>query len=153
MTTRSRQGTFPELDATDDHHYSPSGALTSDDAATGRVDGDTVAFMRAVGQAMRAARQSMGWRLADLAQRVGLSPSQLCRLETGARPIHMGRLFLLCRALGIQPQQVIAWAQREAFPVGHDAWADTVEPCCTAAEVTTTPAWSRPGSRKSRPTT
>jgi transcriptional regulator with XRE-family HTH domain len=96
---------------------------------TTRVDGDTLAFTRAVGQAVRAARQSMGWRLADLAQLVALSPSQLSRLEVGARPIGMGRLFRLCRALGIEPRQVIAWAQREAFPVGHDAWADTVETC------------------------
>jgi transcriptional regulator with XRE-family HTH domain len=93
---------------------------------TTRVDGDTLAFTRAVGQAVRVARQSMGWRLADLAQLVALSPSQLCRLETGARPIHMGRLFRLCRALGMEPRHVIAWAQCEAFPVGHDAWADEI---------------------------
>jgi transcriptional regulator with XRE-family HTH domain len=95
---------------------------------TTRADGDTLAFTRAVGQAVRAARQSMEWRLADLGQLVVLSPSQLSRLEMGARPIDMGRLFRLCRALGIEPWQVIAWAQREAFPVGHTAWADTLEP-------------------------
>jgi transcriptional regulator with XRE-family HTH domain len=113
---------------------------------TARVDGDTVAFTRAVGQAVRAARLSMGWRLADLAPLVALSPSQLCRLESGARPIHMGRLFGLCSALGMEPRQVIAWAQWEAFPVGHDAWADTVQTWSTP-EVTTAP-----DSRAPRPT-
>jgi transcriptional regulator with XRE-family HTH domain len=141
------------------HHYVPSVEFTSDDVETQedrgmgtRVDGDMLAFTRAVGQAVRAARQSLGWRLADLGQRVGLSPSQLSRLEMGSRPIDMGRLFRLCNALGMEPRQVIAWAQREAFPVGHDAWAGTGQ-TWPATEVTTPRTRSRAGAGESWPGT
>ncbi|HEX4702303.1 MAG TPA: helix-turn-helix transcriptional regulator [Pseudonocardiaceae bacterium] len=82
---------------------------------------DRTAFARAVGQTLRTIRVSLGWRLADAAQLVGLSPSQLCRLELGARPIGMGRLVLLCGALGIAPSEVIATAERDAFPLGWPA--------------------------------
>jgi transcriptional regulator with XRE-family HTH domain len=137
------------------HRYAPSVALASDDVAADRdvtmpVDGDTAAFTRAVGRAVRDARRSMGWRLADLAEVVALSPSQLCRLEMGVRPISMGRLVLLCRGLGIEPRHVIAWAQNEAFPFGHDAWTDTGR-TWNSFEVTTTPVQSRIGPRECRP--
>jgi transcriptional regulator with XRE-family HTH domain len=80
-----------------------------------------------VGQVLRDARLSLGWRLADAAARTGLSPSQFCRLELGVRPIDMSRLLALCAALGLQPSEVIASAEREAFPIGSALWASSAE--------------------------
>jgi transcriptional regulator with XRE-family HTH domain len=100
-------------------------ATRGDHEATPRMDGDTQAFTQAVGRAVRQVRQAKGWLVADLAREAGLSQSQISRLELGHRPMSMAGLFRLCRALGIQPRHVIAWAQQEAFPAGHDAWPGT----------------------------
>jgi DNA-binding Xre family transcriptional regulator len=95
----------------------------TDDTDCGPDMADRAAFTRAVGQVLRDARVARGWRLSDAAPHTGLSPSQLCRLELGSRPIGMGRLLTLCGAFGVQPSEVIATAEREAFPIGCAPWA------------------------------
>lgn len=76
------------------------------------------AFTRAVGHVLRTERQRRHWTLAEIGAQVGLSVSVLCRVELGERPLDMGRLVLLCAALGVTPAVVIAVAQQEAFPLG-----------------------------------
>jgi transcriptional regulator with XRE-family HTH domain len=79
------------------------------------------AFARAVGYVLRTERQRRHWTLADMGQQVGLSASQLCRIELGVRPVNMTRLVRLCAVLGVRPDRVIADAQADAFPLG---WLD-----------------------------
>jgi transcriptional regulator with XRE-family HTH domain len=83
--------------------------------------GEADALTRAVGQVLRAARLARGWHLNEASRRAGLSQSQLCRLELGARQINMCRLMELCAALGIRPSTVVDAAERDAFPFG---WPD-----------------------------
>lgn len=55
-----------------------------------------------VGQRLRAARQARGWTLDDLAERAGMSPSTLSRLESGKRQANLELLLPLTRQLGIR---------------------------------------------------
>lgn len=55
-----------------------------------------------VGPRLRAARQSRGWTLDDLAARAGISPSTLSRLESGKRQATLELLLPLTRRLGIR---------------------------------------------------
>lgn len=62
---------------------------------------------REVGAAIRLARQSRGWRLADLAVRTGYSVSTLSRLETSRRrPTDLEQVRRIAGAVGI-PMEVL----------------------------------------------
>jgi transcriptional regulator with XRE-family HTH domain len=62
---------------------------------------------REVGAAIRLARENRGWRLADLAARVGYSVSTISRLETSRRePTDLGQIRRIADAVGI-PSQVL----------------------------------------------
>lgn len=54
---------------------------------------------RLVRQRIRALRLARGWSLDTLAERAHLSPSNLSRIETGARRIALDQLVLIARAL------------------------------------------------------
>ena len=59
---------------------------------------------REVGAAIRLAREYRGWRLADLAARVGYSVSTISRLETSRRePADLGQIRRIADAVGIPP--------------------------------------------------
>ena len=59
---------------------------------------------REVGAAIRLARENRGWRLADLAARVGYSVSTISRLETSRRePTDLGQIRRIADAVGIPP--------------------------------------------------
>ena len=55
-----------------------------------------------VGPRLRAARQSRGWTLDDVASRAGLSASTLSRLESGKRQASLELLVPVTRVLGIR---------------------------------------------------
>ncbi|WP_068401919.1 helix-turn-helix domain-containing protein [Kribbia dieselivorans] len=61
-----------------------------------------------VGPRLRAARQSRGWTLDDLATRAGVSASTLSRLESGKRQANLELLVPLTRQLGIRIDDLIA---------------------------------------------
>jgi transcriptional regulator with XRE-family HTH domain len=60
------------------------------------------ALLDQVGPRLRAARKDRGWTLDDLAQRAGMSPSTLSRLEAGKRQASLELLLPLTRQLGIR---------------------------------------------------
>jgi transcriptional regulator with XRE-family HTH domain len=49
---------------------------------------------------IRSLRKARGWSLDNLAQRAGISPSQLSRIETGHRRIGLDQLTAISTALG-----------------------------------------------------
>lgn len=60
-----------------------------------------------VGPRLRAARQSRGWTLDDVAARAGLSASTLSRLESGKRQASLELLVPVTRILGIRVDDLL----------------------------------------------
>ncbi|MFH8597515.1 helix-turn-helix domain-containing protein [Streptomyces rimosus] len=56
---------------------------------------DTTVRMR-----IRSLRKARGWSLDNLAERAGISPSQLSRIETGHRRLSLDQLTAIAAALG-----------------------------------------------------
>jgi transcriptional regulator with XRE-family HTH domain len=61
-----------------------------------------------VGARLRAARNDRGWTLDDLAERAGMSPSTLSRLESGKRQASLELLLPLTRQLGIRVDDLVS---------------------------------------------
>ena len=61
-----------------------------------------------VGARLRAARNDRGWTLDDLAERAGMSPSTLSRLESGKRQASLELLLPLTRQLGIRLDDLVS---------------------------------------------
>ena len=61
-----------------------------------------------VGARLRAARNDRGWTLDDLAERAGMSPSTLSRLESGKRQASLELLLSLTRQLGIRLDDLVS---------------------------------------------
>ncbi|MEP7740426.1 XRE family transcriptional regulator [Nocardioides sp. 31GB23] len=61
-----------------------------------------------VGTRLRAARNDRGWTLDDLAERAGMSPSTLSRLESGKRQASLELLMPLTRQLGIRLDDLVS---------------------------------------------
>lgn len=61
-----------------------------------------------VGSRLRAARNDRGWTLDDLAERAGMSPSTLSRLESGKRQASLELLLPLTRQLGIRLDDLVS---------------------------------------------
>ncbi len=61
-----------------------------------------------VGARLRAARNDRGWTLDELAERAGMSPSTLSRLESGKRQASLELLVPLTRLLGIRLDDLVA---------------------------------------------
>ena len=61
-----------------------------------------------VGARLRAARNDRGWTLDDLAERAGMSPSPLSRLESGKRQASLELLLPLTRQLGIRLDDLVS---------------------------------------------
>ncbi|MFE2941855.1 helix-turn-helix domain-containing protein [Streptomyces sp. NPDC059255] len=56
---------------------------------------------------IRSLRTARGWSLDNLAERVGISPSQLSRIETGHRRISLDQLTAIASALGTSLDQLV----------------------------------------------
>lgn len=76
------------------------------------------AFAAAVATAVRSLRVERGWVLREFARALDLSETLTCRLELGARPIDMERLFVLSSALVVPPTDLVDRAVREVCPFG-----------------------------------
>lgn len=104
-----------------------------------------LAFARAVGEALAEVRKERGWNQAALAELCGISPTTLCRLESGVGPLDMDRLSAVCAVVGVPPHQLIAAAENavEGVVVNRhqcalcaewftsiEAWCDHVDHTC-----------------------
>jgi transcriptional regulator with XRE-family HTH domain len=67
---------------------------------TARTD-DPKVFAAGVGEAVRRARQSLGWTQAQLAEFAGFSPNYIARLERGELGPSLFVANQLCATLGI----------------------------------------------------
>ncbi|HAP76586.1 MAG TPA: XRE family transcriptional regulator [Acidimicrobiaceae bacterium] len=86
---------------------------------------------------LRALRQRAGWSLDQLAERAGLSPSTLSRIETGRRTISLDVLVPLARALGVALDELLA---------ADDDGDVVIRPTPTGRPGLTTWVLSRPGA-------
>lgn len=82
-----------------------------------------MAMLVSIGGQIRTARQQRGWYLADVAERLGLSSSVICRLELARREPSMHQLIMVCAVLDLRLSDVIRTAENEAFPMGLAPWA------------------------------
>ena len=64
-----------------------------------------------VGYYLEAQRKSMGWDQAKLSEKTGISQPVLSRLEKGKSSITADQLFVICRALGIHPSELLKKAE------------------------------------------
>lgn len=66
------------------------------------------AVLSQVGGAIRAARESSGLNLHELARLSGISAPALSRIETGKRDLRVSSLFRIAAALRIEPRTLIS---------------------------------------------
>jgi transcriptional regulator with XRE-family HTH domain len=85
-------------------------------------DGVIAAILASIGNQVRDARISRDWYLADLAARVDVSPSVICRLELARREPSLHQLITVCAVLRHRPCDVFRTAEDEAFPLGNGPW-------------------------------
>lgn len=85
-------------------------------------DAGIAAMLASVGAQVRAARQGKGWFLSDIAERLNLSASVICRLELARREPSVHQLIMVCAALGLRLSDVMRIAEIEAFPLGPTPW-------------------------------
>lgn len=94
----------------DDHHEPPL-----DDA--GRQ-----AILAAIGVQIREARQERGWYLSEVAERMNISTSVVCRLELARREPSLHQLISVSAVLGRRFSDILRIAEDEAFPLGRAPW-------------------------------
>jgi transcriptional regulator with XRE-family HTH domain len=68
---------------------------------------DAKSFAAGVGEAVRRARQSRGWTQAELAERAGLSPNYVARLERGELGPSLLVAHMLCDTLEIAVSELL----------------------------------------------
>lgn len=85
-------------------------------------DACVAAMLASIGAQVRAARQGRGWFLSDVAERLSLSASVICRLELARREPSIHQLIMVCAVLGLRLSDVIRIAENEAFPLGPTPW-------------------------------
>jgi transcriptional regulator with XRE-family HTH domain len=74
-----------------------------------------------VGRRIRAEREAGGYRLADIADAIGMSESNLSRIESGKRTVDITTLLRIGEVLGVRPDvfldeerdEVIAYARTD----------------------------------------
>lgn len=79
---------------------------------------DVTAILASVGAQLRDARQHHGWYLTDVAERVAVSPSVICRLELARREPSLLQVLQVSAALSLRPSGVVARAEASA----GEAW-------------------------------
>ena len=63
--------------------------------------------MNKIGDVIKKLREESGVTAKDLAQKIGLSASQMSRLESGQRRINSEVLTRIAKALGVAPSRLI----------------------------------------------
>lgn len=90
----------------------------ADPWVNGMIDRATEeAIARAVGDLIRRARQASGLNLAELAARIGVSQSVLCRVELARRMPGIVFLLTTCSRLGIRLSDLVRAAEDAAVPL------------------------------------
>jgi ribosome-binding protein aMBF1 (putative translation factor) len=88
------------------------------------VDDPTItAMLASIGRQARDARVERGWYLSDLAVRLELSPSVVCRLELARREASVHQLITVFAAFGLRLGDALRVAEDEAFPLGSAPWS------------------------------
>jgi transcriptional regulator with XRE-family HTH domain len=90
-------------------------------------DAGIAAMLASVGAQVRAARQGKGWFLSDIAERLNLSASVICRLELARREPSVHQLIMVCAVLGLRLSDVMRIAEIEAFPLGPTPWPPSTQ--------------------------
>lgn len=72
------------------------------------LDDRAVETVTRFGENLRAARDQRGWTQEELAERSGLSPVQVSRIERGRREIRLTTLLRLLQALEADPDELLA---------------------------------------------
>jgi ribosome-binding protein aMBF1 (putative translation factor) len=85
-------------------------------------DGAIAAMLASIGSQVRTARKGHGWFLTDLAERLDLSASVVCRLELARREPSLHQVISTCATLGLRLSDVIRQAEDDAFPLGSGPW-------------------------------
>ncbi|MPZ84700.1 MAG: helix-turn-helix domain-containing protein [Actinophytocola sp.] len=77
------------------------------------INTEAEAFLAALGDELRRARERRGWTRQDLVDRLGadISTNTLATYEFGTRGMGLARLFHLCLALDVRPRDLVerAW--------------------------------------------
>lgn len=76
------------------------------------------AFVRAVRDTLRSAREQRRWTQKATARRLNLTASALTKLETGTTRLDMDQFIRWCLVLDVEPIALITVAQLAAFPTG-----------------------------------
>lgn len=92
-------------------------------AEPGPVRENVSAMLPAVGLTLRRVRERRQIRQEAVADRVGVSPSVLSRLERGQRWPHLSTVLAVCTVLGLRFSDILRAAEDEAFPIGSTPWA------------------------------
>jgi len=71
----------------------------------------TVAFLRAFGQAVREAREGLGWSQEDLGFEAELDRTYVSGIERGVRNPTLRTVLLLANALKVPPSELIKAAE------------------------------------------
>lgn len=102
-----------------------SGQVFVAPAKNGEPPMDSVVVMlQAVSWLLRRAREHHGWQLVEVAERCGVSPSVLSRVERAQREPHLWLVLRICNVVGVRFSDVMRMAENEAFPVNNNPWTD-----------------------------
>lgn len=91
-------------------------------------DRAVAAILASIGAQVRHARQMRGWYLADVAERLGLSSSVVCRMELARREPSLYQVISACAVLGMRFSDIVRKAEDEAFPLGTAPWDSPLWP-------------------------
>ena len=98
--------------------------MGADDRA---MDDDAVAaILASIGSQIREARKARSWHLSDVAERVGVSQSVVCRMELARREPSFHQVICTCAALGMRLSSVLRQAEDDAFPLGRAPWEQPI---------------------------
>jgi transcriptional regulator with XRE-family HTH domain len=89
--------------------------------------------MTALGALLRSARRARGWRLADVAARVGYSVPMVSKWETGAKAPPVAALPWLAAALGVPTDTLADAASADASAAIERRTAPAVRPLVDSA--------------------
>ncbi len=74
---------------------------------TGRAEGSVLAIRKAIGQSVARARQNADLTQEEVAERLGIGPEAVSRLERGVGSITAERLVVLAQMFGCRSDQLL----------------------------------------------